>query len=505
LLKRAVHLVMAQLQAEKQPLLAERSTPTESLNLTRRFQNTAKLVLSLFVSGLVAWLLIYGFPQRRPSSSSSAAAAAADEPLDVCAWKTLKDHVSLLSVAPIPRSEFLSRQSTLARALAEAGVDAFVAEPSASTEYYANVSSSFDLSERPFLVLLDREGQFSYLVPEFEAGRIAGLDMVYDQKKVMAWREEESPYEVLARESGYDRIMLDEHARFMIAAGLQQAGVEVLPTSEVVQSLRSVKSEAEIAILRGINAFTLEVVRSLVGCLRIGVTQEAVTTTAHALFAQAGVGEGFWTIVLFGDQAAFPHGGKHGKTLEEGEFVLVDIGSKLHGYGSDVTRTILPSGASGSSGVSDEMMDVWHTVLAAQAAGFSRMHANETCSDADAASREVIAQAGFGPFYTHRLGHGLGLEVHEHPYLNGANRERLRLGEVVTNEPVRCDALWPFLPLSSLSTMLTLHQGIYVTTDQAEQAGLQVGVGVRLEDPILVTEHGGEPLTGRRAQSPWDP
>lgn len=398
--------------------------------------------------------------------------------LEKCAWNLLGPQTALLAVDPIESSEFLERQARLAGALKDAGVDAFIAEPSASTAYYANISYTFELSERPFLMILDKDGQFSYLVPKFEAGRIGGLDMVYKDKKVIVWSEEESPYEVLARETGFSKIMIDEHTRYMIAAGLQNAGVEVAPMSETVQSLRAVKTEAEIAILQGINSFTLQLVRSLQPCLSLDTTQETVTSVAHNLFSHAGVGEGFWAIVLFGDQAAYPHGGKHGKTLSDGEFVLIDIGSKLHGYGSDVTRTILPNGAT----VSAELSAIWHTVHAAQSAGFNHMWANETCSDVDAASRDVVKKAGFAPYYTHRLGHGLGLEMHEHPYLNGANKEKLKTGEVVTNEP-----------------------GIYVTTEQAAEVGRKIGFGVRLEDPVLVTEDGGVPLTGHRARSPYDP
>lgn len=352
--------------------------------------------------------------------------------LESCAWSHLEPHVGLLDVPPISRDEFFQRQETLASALREAGVDAYIAEESASSAYYANISASSSLSERPFLMILDQDAQFSYLVPKFEAGRIAGLDMVFRDKKVIEWREEESPYEVLAKETGFSKVMLDEHTRFMIAAGLQNAGVKVVPMTETIQSLRSVKTDAEIVILKAINAFTLELVRSLQKCIKVGMTQETVVTAAHALYTHAGVGEGFWSIVLFGEQAAFPHGGKHNKKLEEGEFVLIDIGSKLHDYGSDVTRTILPSGAK----VSDELMGIWETVHAAQSAGFNLMHPNETCSKVDSASRKPVSDAGYAEFYTHRLGHGLGLEMHEHPYLNGANAEKLKVGQVVTNEPV---------------------------------------------------------------------
>lgn len=377
----------------------------------------------------LAGLVIHRSSWWPPSKSSNSSASS----LETCAWAHLEPHVDLLDVPPIARDEFLGRQKTLASALKDAGVDAFIAEPSASSAYYANISYTYELSERPFLMILDKNAQFSYLVPKFEAGRIAGLDMVFEDKKVIEWREEESPYEVLAKATGFTKIMLDEHVRFMIAAGLEKAGVDVVPMSETVQSLRAVKTDAEVDILRGINSFTLELIGSLQPCIKVGMTQETVLTAAKALFTRAGVGKGFWAIILFGDQAAYPHGGKFGKTLAKGEFVLIDIGSKLHDYGSDVTRTILPSGAE----VSDELMGIWETVHAAQSAGFHLMHPNETCSEVDAASRKPISDAGYAEFYTHRLGHGLGLEMHEHPYLNGANsKEKLEIGEVVSNEPV---------------------------------------------------------------------
>lgn len=482
---------------EYRPLLSARRKHASKLRRKRRalgrFCETIawSIVLTLSVGALVG-LFIYRHYWSRTSDLSASS-------LETCAWTHLEPHTHLLDVPLISRDEYLSRQKTLASALQDAGVDAFIAEPSASSTYYANISSSYHLSERPFLMILDKDAQFSYLVPKFEAGRIAGLDMVYDAKTVLEWREEESPYAVLAHATGFSKVMLDEHARFMIAAGLQAAGVEVVPMSAAVQALRAVKTAAEIAILQGINRFTLELVGALQKCLRVGVAQEAVVAAAHALFTRAGVGEGFWAIVLFGDQAAYPHGGKTGKTLAAGEFVLIDIGSVLHEYGSDVTRTILPSGGR----VSEELLGIWKTVQAAQDAGFQLMQPNETCSVVDAASRKPVAEAGYAEFYTHRLGHGLGLEMHEHPYLNGANQEKLKIGEVVSNEPV--STLFMLKQGAAKGLMANVFQGIYVTSEQAYKIGKPNGFGVRLEDPVLVTEKGGVPLSGRRASSPYEP
>ncbi|PMD63194.1 Creatinase/aminopeptidase [Hyaloscypha bicolor E] len=461
----------------RKPLLCPDSEQNGDLPATSRSPRTKNNHVPIFLGtacflclALIMAIRHFGTTEQMPSGW-----------LERCAWRDLSPHVHLLDVAPIAHDEFLQRQSTLAAALDAVGVDAFIAEPSASSSYYVNISTSFELSERPFLMIIDRAAQFSYLAPKFEAGRIARLEMVYRDKKVIEWPEEKSPYKVLATETGYKKIMLDEHARFMIASGLQAAGVEVVPTTQIIQSLRAVKTEEELKILRGINDFTLQLVRSLQKCIKIGMTQETVVSAASRLFGRAGVGNGFWAIVLFGDQAAYPHGGSSGKTLSRGEFVLIDIGSKLHDYGSDVTRTILPTG----SEVTKELMDVWYTVQAAQAAAIELMNVNETCSVVDAAARKVITDNGYGEFFTHRLGHGLGLEMHEHPYLNGANGEKLRIGEVVTNEP-----------------------GIYVTTDQAKKLSLDVGFGVRLEDPILVSNQdrpGGILMTGSRAKSPYEP
>ncbi len=395
------------------------SPPRASAGKSARFARQLGLVCAVLV------FLGWAYQSRDITTSRTL-------PLETCAWNHLESHLPLLSIPPIGQSEFLARQDALIRELDAAGVDAFVAEPSASTSYYANVSSNFHLSERPFLLVIGRDGKFSTLVPNFEAGRIAKLDMVYRSRTTITWAEEVSPYEMLARGTGYSKVMVDEHARFMIVAGLQEAGIEVVPMSEAVKSLRSVKTDAEIALLRGINAFTLSLVRSLQKCIRIGITQEAILAASQALFTRAGVGSGFWALVLFGDQAALPHGGETGRTLQHGEFVLIDIGSELHGYCSDVTRTILPP----LGNVSTDLLGIWYTVLESQTAGLSNMQAGEVCSRIDGASRDVISQAGYGEFYTHRLGHGLGLEGHEPPYLNGANMEKLKLGEVATNEPV---------------------------------------------------------------------
>jgi Xaa-Pro aminopeptidase len=364
---------------DRTPLIEPSLPISSNLSIYKSF---IKRVVAFFIltgilcGGLIALYITY---QR---------ASYSDGDIEVCAWSTLHNHVSLLDVPPISRSEFLSRQATLASALKEDGVDAYITEPSPSSLYYFNISTSYSLSERPFLAILSSTGSFSYLAPKFELGRIAGLDMVYREKSVIEWKEEESPYSVLKREFGSAssvKVMVDEHARFFIVSGLQAANFTVLPVTPAVASIRAVKSSPELQILRGINEFTVEAVRSLQPCIQVGMTQETLFSAASSIFKRAGVGLAFWAIVLFGEQAANPHGGSKGKSLGDGEFVLIDIGSVLHGYGSDVTRTILPA----KGRVSQEMMDVWELVHNAQSAAVELMKNGTPCSTVDAASRFV--------------------------------------------------------------------------------------------------------------------
>lgn len=203
-----------------------------------------------------------------------------------------------------------------------------------------------------------------------------------------------------------------------------------------------------------------------------------MSSVAQSLFDDAGISAGFWAILLFGDGAASPHGGGTGRKLKNGEFVLIDTGSSLHRYGSDVTRTILPQ----KSTVSAELMQIWEIVKDAQTAGIDTATSGTTCASADTAARKVISNHGYGPYFTHRLGHGLGLEMHEHPYLNAANHDSLQVGNVLTVEP-----------------------GIYVTEEQKQDIKSEVGFGVRIEDAVVITDEGAELLTGSRAISPYEP
>lgn len=469
--------------AEGQPLLPGRDTRHND----GRVRRLARLLV--FPLGLLL-VLCFVWPL---SSLADNGPDISEATLTTCAWSTLRHHVGLLDVPPISRAEFLHRQAELGKALARADLDAFVAEPSAATAYLANVSAEYERSERAFLILVDRTGVVSTVSPRFERGRIEQLELVHDgERKMIEYDEGESPGAVLTRQRGdLARVTLEAAARVMIHSDLVRAGIDV---RDETFPQRAVKSPAELAILRAINTFTVELVRALASCLEEGTLPSTVARAGATLFHRAGLPPTRdWSIVLAGPAAASPHGGS-GVTergIRRGEFVLVDIGSSLHAYGSDVTRTFLPPRFNDRDDDDRDLQcltTLWWIVHDAQTLAMNATRAGHSAGQADAAARDAIAAAGYGTYFTHRLGHGLGLEMHEPPYLVHQSRERLQAGQVVTNEP-----------------------GIYVTEREARQfeagscARKLGGFGIRIEDAIVVMDGEAQLLTNRRAQSPFDP
>lgn len=272
--------------------------------------------------------------------------------------------------------------------------------------------------------------------------------LVHLLKKLLPGRSVRS----LAFESDY---ML--HATFRkMEKGLSGQGVELVPTSGQVESMRVVKSEAEIAVIRK-SVLRNEQVFSLVyNTIEPGMSEReialALELTMHELGAER---PSFETIVAFGDNAAKPHAVPGERILKSGEMVLIDMGLVLDGYCSDMTRTFV----AGRPG--ELFIERLRVVRSAQQAGIAAIRAGVTCREVDLAAREVIRKAGYGEFFGHALGHGVGLAVHEEPRLSSRSRRKLRPGMVVTVEP-----------------------GIY----------LPDWGGIRLENMVVVREDGCEVL-----------
>jgi Xaa-Pro aminopeptidase len=241
--------------------------------------------------------------------------------------------------------------------------------------------------------------------------------------------------------------------------------------------VRQIKTERELGILRAVNTGTVEAIRAMRKCLYRGVTENEVVEVLDNTMRSANL-EPFFNLVEFGRQAALPHGGHDGEArLELGEFVLIDVGSHLYGYSSDVTRTFYPPFFQNPPPPEyniTEKLHVWQLVLNAQAEAVRAMVPNNTAAAVDLAARGVIETAGYQHQFTHRLGHSIGIKAHESPYLNKGNfAAKLRPGMVFTAEP-----------------------GVYILNE----------FGVRHEDVLVVKEDGeAENISGGCAKSAWDP
>lgn len=345
--------------------------------------------------------------------------------------------------------------------------------------------------ERPFLMVIRpsklSDGSIiantSFLVPHFEEVRARLLKMPFPEEIHAVTYEEHWNYYTTLWESPIwgeklsPILMVDEEIRDFIQRGLALNGFTVVGLSGEVEAVRQTKTERELGILRAVNTGTVEAIRAMRQCLYQGVTENEVAEVLDNTMRAAGM-DPFFDIVEFGKSAALPHGGHDGtRKLEPGDFILIDVGSHLYGYSSDVCRTFYPSFFPNPPPPEydlTEKLDVWQLVLDAQAASVKAMVPNGTAAAVDIAARDIIEAAGYGKYFTHRLGHSIGIKAHESPYLNKGNfAATLRPGMVFTSEP-----------------------GVYVLNR----------FGVRHEDILVVREDGeAENLSGGFATSPWDP
>ena len=224
-----------------------------------------------------------------------------------------------------------------------------------------------------------------------------------------------------------------------------------------VQELRKVKDEKEIRLMRKAGKLTCEGMRVAYETVASGVREyEVAAEIEYAMRRQGSSGTAFETIVASGACSAFPHGGCSDRIIREGDLVVVDVGATYKFYHSDMTRTLM------AGKPSEKQKKLYQTVKTAQDKAFEALKPNAKAKDVDAVARKIIADAGYGEYFVHGLGHGVGLEVHEPPILSPESKDVLAVGNVVTVEP-----------------------GIYL-----------VGYGgVRIEDTVLVQKNGAQKLT----------
>ncbi|KAF9188191.1 hypothetical protein BGZ50_001489 [Haplosporangium sp. Z 11] len=408
-------------------------------------------------------------------------------------------------VKPISVAEYEERQINLSRLLVDLEAAAYIAEPGTNMKYFSNVRWS--QSERPFLLIVqarrDKTDQVltktTIVAPAFEASRarqglIPGLSI-----SIKTWEEGASAYEAVREvldtpwagpddnEEGrifggkkpkeYEQIYVDPDMRQFVSHGLtialESSTRKVTIANRAIALLRMQKTAHEVEILKCVSQTTVNVIRAVKQEVKVGVHESEVQSMMTKAFFEAGLEyEHGNSLVLFGKDAALPHGSGNDTKLEKGMMVLIDTGARLHGYLSDITRTFWVSRGSNKE-TNNELDKVWSIVKQAQNASLNAVRPGVACSSVDKAARSLIDHEGYGARFTHRLGHGLGLDGHEEPYLNIGNTDtELKAGMVFTNEP-----------------------GIYVEGQY----------GIRLEDVVLVTETGYEILSGDLAESANEP
>ncbi|WP_417482871.1 M24 family metallopeptidase [Maricaulis sp.] len=337
---------------------------------------------------------------------------------------------------PISHDEHRARIAGLAQRMRAAGLDAVWLNAGTNLTYYTGMS--WRASERLVGAVVTAEGGLTYVGPAFEEGTLRLYMGI--EAPLSGWEEHESPYALVASllPSGA-KLGVDPAAPYFAVTGLSDAlGGGVSNAGNAVLQARARKSAAELALMQATKTATIEVHKAAGAILRPGITTAEVTEFIHAAHKRIGApGGSTFCIVLFGPDTAFPHGVARPKSLEDGDVVLIDTGCAMHGYQSDITRTYVFGEPTA------RQREVWDAEKACQLAAFEAAQLGRSCASVDAAARAEAEKRGFGPGYQlpgipHRTGHGIGLDIHEAPYLVGGDETPLETGMCFSNEPMIC-------------------------------------------------------------------
>jgi len=340
-------------------------------------------------------------------------------------------------VVPITVEERRQRIAKAQRLMEEQKIDAIFMEGTASSFYFTGMR--WGQSERTFGMVIPAKGSIAYVCPKFEEDRARELINTSFGDEVRCWEEDQSPYAVIAgivndRGAKFKRIGMEERVRFFISDGVKKAapGFEIVDATPVTAGCRMYKSKAEIALMQKASDVTIEAYKATFATIRPGMPQSEFSANLSAAFKKLGYSGG--ALVLVGKYSAIPHGTIVPQIIKEGDILLVDGGTSVEGYASDITRTIVVGKPSA------RQTEIWNIEKQAQDAAFAAMKIGATCESVDAAARAVIENEGFGKNYKlpglpHRTGHGIGLEGHEWTNFVRGNKTRLAPGMCFSDEP----------------------------------------------------------------------
>jgi Xaa-Pro aminopeptidase len=323
--------------------------------------------------------------------------------------------------------------------------------------------------ERLTMLVLPRDGRAALVAPRLEtmaaASSAAGSAGLVD---VRAWDETDDPYRLVAEHLGGAapvgaRLLVDAGlpARHLLAIQRALPGREIGLADAVLRELRMVKDPAEIELLRRAAHAADRVVADIAAGRLVGRTERDVSREVRERLVGAGHEAASFAIVGSGPNGASPHHEAGDRVIRKGDPIVLDIGGTLGGYGSDITRMLWVTGGDAAAGPTPEFLEVFQLVRRAHAAATAAVRPGAGCGALDEVARRVIRDGGYGDAFIHRLGHGIGLEAHEEPYLVAGNALKLRAGHAFSIEP-----------------------GIY----------LDGRFGVRIEDIVVCTDDGPDVL-----------
>jgi Xaa-Pro dipeptidase len=371
---------------------------------------------------------------------------------------------------PITVEERRARIERAKKIMAEQNIDAIILAGGTSLLYFTGMR--WGNSERLFAVVIPKTGNPYVVCPGFEEDRareqLALGPLVHTD--VATWQEDESPFERVTqglkdRGIATGRVGIEETSKFVFADSIAATApaLKVVSATPVTAGCRMIKDAHEVALMRLACQATLKCYEAVFKALQPGMTQNDASALVDAAYGKLGF-PGFASVQV-GEYTALPHGSITPQTIREGTIIMIDDGCTVEGYQSDITRTFVLGKAT------DKMKKVFDIVLQAQTAALKAARPGVPLEAIDAAARKVVIDAGYGPgykYFSHRLGHGMGMDGHEWPYLVKNNMHgwekalKLQPGMVFSDEP-----------------------GIYIKGE----------FGVRLEDDMHITPNGAELFT----------
>ncbi len=405
------------------------------------------------------------------AEEANAAEDAADLPPAIAALTPMKE-----GVVPISVDERKGRLEKARRLMSEQGIDALMLTGGTSMVYFTGMQ--WGNSERLTCAVIPAKGNAFIVTPKFEEERTkeqARLGPLGAETAVMTWEEHENPYALVAqgiRAAGFSTgsIGIEETVKYVFSAGVAAAApqMKLVSGTPISAGCRVVKDEHELALMRHASLVTLKAYEAAWKSLKEGMTQSdfaALVSQAHQRLGYSG-GAG----VQVGEWSALPHGSVTPQVVREGSILLIDGGCKVEGYSSDISRTFVLGKPT------QKMKDVFEIEHGAQTAALKAAKPGVPCEAVDAAARKVIVDAGYGPdyaYFSHRVGHGMGMDGHEWPYLVRGNTLPLAPGMTFSDEP-----------------------GIYIPGE----------FGVRLEDDMYITADGAALFTPQSPslETPFD-